>query len=85
MAVRELWTIAYRALGRNRRRSLFTMLAVALGLMLIIVLNGYISGAYDGALQNNIRLETGHLQLRVASYRSEPTRCCSPVSYSWWL
>jgi len=71
MALRELWTIAYRDLGRNRRRSLFTMLAVALGLMLIIVLNGYIAGAYDGALQNNIRLETGHLQLRVASYRSE--------------
>ncbi len=71
MAVRELWTIAYRDLGRNRRRSLFTMLAVALGLMLIIVLNGWIAGVFDDSLQNNIRLETGHVQLRAASYRSE--------------
>jgi ABC-type lipoprotein release transport system permease subunit len=71
MALRELWTIAYRDLGRNRRRSLFTMLAVALGLMLIIVLNGWIAGVFDDSLQNNIRLETGHVQLRAASYRSE--------------
>jgi ABC-type lipoprotein release transport system permease subunit len=71
VALRELWTIAYRDLGRNRRRSLFTMLAVGLGLMLIIVLNGWIAGVFDNSLQNNIRLETGHLQLRAASYRSE--------------
>ena len=28
----KLWSIGYRDLGRNRRRSIFTMLAVALGL-----------------------------------------------------
>jgi ABC-type lipoprotein release transport system permease subunit len=68
MAFRKLWTIAYRDLGRNRRRTFFTMFAVAIGLGLTIVLSGLIAGAYDDGIQNSIRLETGHVQLRAESY-----------------
>ncbi|MEA3335947.1 MAG: ABC transporter permease [Chloroflexota bacterium] len=73
MALGKLWTIAWRDLGRNKRRSLFSILAVALGLALLIVLNGFIAGMVEGALQNSIRLETGHVQLRAASYEEEKT------------
>lgn len=68
MTFGKLWTIAYRDLLRNRRRSILTLLAVALGLALLIVINGLIAGMLDDALQNNIRLRTAHLQLRAASY-----------------
>ncbi|HAJ35023.1 MAG TPA: ABC transporter permease, partial [Chloroflexi bacterium] len=44
MAWTKLWVIAYRDLTRNRRRTFFTLLAVALGLALLITLNGYIAG-----------------------------------------
>jgi ABC-type lipoprotein release transport system permease subunit len=71
MALRKLWVIAYRDLGRNRRRSLLTLIAVALGLALIILMSGYISGVLDGALQNSIELQTGHVQLRADSYEEE--------------
>lgn len=71
MALGKLWTIGYRDLLRNRRRSLFTLLAVALGLALLIVLNGFITGVFDDALENNIRLQTGHVQLRAPTYRDE--------------
>ncbi len=68
MAWTKLWVIAYRDLTRNRRRTFFTLLAVALGLALLIVLNGYIAGVLEDSLQNSIRLQTGHVQVRAASY-----------------
>lgn len=71
MALGKLWTIAYRDLGRNRRRTLLTLLAVALGLALLIVMNGLISGVMEDSLQNSIHLQTGHVQLRAASYETE--------------
>jgi ABC-type lipoprotein release transport system permease subunit len=71
MPLRKLWTLAYRDLGRNRRRSILTLLAVALGLALLMVMNGYIAGVTDDSLQNSIRLRTGHLQIRASSYEEE--------------
>lgn len=77
MALGRLWTIAWRDLGRNKRRSFISLLAVALGLALLIVLNGFIAGMLEDALQNAINLETGHVQLRAASYEEEK------VSLQW--
>lgn len=71
MAAGKLWIIAYRDLLRSRRRSILTILAVALGLALLIVFNGLIAGVWEDALQNNIRLRTGHLQLRAPSYEEK--------------
>ena len=71
MAFSKLWVIAFRDLGRNRRRTLLSFLAVALGLMLLMLLNGLIAGVMDDALQNSIRLRTGHVQLRAKSYAEE--------------
>lgn len=68
MAAGKLWTIAYRDLLRNRRRSILTLLAVALGLAMLMMFNGLIAGVWQEALQNSIRLRTGHLQLRASSY-----------------
>jgi ABC-type lipoprotein release transport system permease subunit len=63
--------LAYRDLGRNRRRSFLSLLAVALGLALLMVMNGYMAGTLEDTLQNSIRLRTGHLQIRAASYEEE--------------
>jgi ABC-type lipoprotein release transport system permease subunit len=71
MAIRKFWAIAYRDLIRNRRRSLLTLLAVALGMMVLIMMSGFIAGAISGGLRDNIRLNTGHLQLREDSYEVE--------------
>jgi ABC-type lipoprotein release transport system permease subunit len=72
-----LWRIAVRDLGRNKRRSAFTMIAVMLGLALVITLHGYEMGAMKGAIENNIRVQTGHVQVRAASYDEEK------VSLKW--
>lgn len=68
MTSAKLWTIAYRDLMRNRRRSFLTLLAVALGLAMLMTFNGLIAGTWDEVIQNSIRLKTGHLQLRAPSY-----------------
>ncbi len=68
MAFNKLWTIAYRSLGRNRRRTALTMLVVVIGLALIILINGMIAGVFDSAIASSILLETGHLQIRAESY-----------------
>jgi ABC-type lipoprotein release transport system permease subunit len=71
MAFGKLWQIAYRDLGRNRRRSFFTLMAVALGLALLIFINGFIAGVMHDAVENNIRLKTGHVQVRAETYEEE--------------
>src|SRR5512135_1080283 len=68
MPLNKLWMIAFRDLGRNRRRSIFTLLAVAFGLALLLFMNGIITGMVADSLQNSIRLRTGHLQVRAPSY-----------------
>ncbi|HSQ25675.1 MAG TPA: FtsX-like permease family protein [Anaerolineales bacterium] len=68
MTISKLWTIAYRDLGRNKRRTIISLTAVALGLALLILMSGFIAGVMDGSLQNSIRLNTGHVQVRAESY-----------------
>ncbi len=71
MAFAKLWIMAYRDLGRNRRRSILSLIAVALGLALLILLNGYIAGVLEDMMQNDIRLRSGHVQIRAATYEEE--------------
>ena len=77
LSIGKLWLIAFRDLGRNKRRSSLTLVAVALGMGLLIVMSGLIKGAVDGSVENAIRLQTGHLQVRAASYDEEQ------VSLEW--
>ncbi|MCX7671670.1 MAG: ABC transporter permease [Anaerolineae bacterium] len=71
MAWNKLWVMAWRDLGRNRRRSLVTLIAVALGLALLMAVHGLVAGVVEDTMQNAIRLETGHVQIRVPSYEQE--------------
>ncbi|MBE2225440.1 MAG: ABC transporter permease, partial [Anaerolineae bacterium] len=68
MALKKFWVMAYRDLVRNRRRTVITFIAIALGLTLVIFMNGLITGMLDGMLRDTIRLDSGHLQIRAESY-----------------
>jgi ABC-type lipoprotein release transport system permease subunit len=69
----QLFTLALRDLGRNRRRSFFSALAVGAGLMVLLLLAATIKGEYGSALASGIRLQTGHLQVRAKSYDENKT------------
>jgi len=60
--------MAFRDLGRNRRRSFFSALAVAIGLGLLMLMSSVIQGEMGSALESAIHLQTGHIQIRATSY-----------------
>jgi ABC-type lipoprotein release transport system permease subunit len=64
----QIFKMAFRDLGRNRRRSFFSALAVGMGLALLILMASVIQGELGGAIESAIRLQSGHMQLRMKSY-----------------
>jgi ABC-type lipoprotein release transport system permease subunit len=73
----QLLKMAFRDLGRNKRRSILSALAVSMATTLLIFMASVVRGEFRGALQNGIRLQTGHLQVRAASYDE------NKVSLAW--
>lgn len=64
----QAFKLAYRNIGRNKTRSLLSALAVGIGMSLLLLMASVLEGEMVGALQNTIRLQSGHLQIRPASY-----------------
>ena len=64
----QAFKLAFRNLGRNRTRSLLSSLAVGVGMALLLLMVSVLEGEMSGALQNTIRLQSGHLQIRPISY-----------------
>jgi ABC-type lipoprotein release transport system permease subunit len=64
----QLFKMAFRDLGRNKRRSILSALAVTMGTTLLLFTAATLRGEMNGAMQNSIRLQTGHLQVRASSY-----------------
>ena len=69
----QLFKLAYRNIGRNKTRSLLSALAVAGGMALLLLMVSVMEGEMRGALTNTIRLQSGHLQIRPASYEEGKT------------
>jgi len=69
----QLFKMAFRDLGRNRRRSFFSSLALGMGLALLLLMAAFIRGEMNGAMDLTIRLQSGHLQIRAQSYDESKT------------
>jgi len=65
--------MAYRDLGRNRRRSFFSALALGLGLALLLLMAGVIQWEIRDSTDKTVRLQSGHLQVRAQSYNEDKT------------
>jgi ABC-type lipoprotein release transport system permease subunit len=76
-SIPQLLKLAFRNLGRNRRRSILSALAVSMGLALLVLMRGFVVGEMRGAMENTIQLESAHLQIRAAGYDEEK------VSLDW--
>jgi ABC-type lipoprotein release transport system permease subunit len=64
----QIIRMAWRDLGRNRRRSFLSALAVGLALMLLLFLAAFIQGEMKASIDTSIRLISGHLQVRANTY-----------------
>jgi ABC-type lipoprotein release transport system permease subunit len=69
----QLYKMAWRDLGRNRRRTFFSMLALAVGVALLLFMASFVTGEMRNALNTAIKLQSGHLQVRAASYNEDKT------------
>jgi ABC-type lipoprotein release transport system permease subunit len=64
----QILKMAFRDLGRNRRRSFFSALAVGGGLALLILMSSVVTGEMGSAIESAIKLQSGHIQVRAATY-----------------
>ena len=67
-----LVSLAWRNLVRNRRRSVFTGLAVSCAVILLGWLVGFTYGAYDKMVDSAVRTRLGHLQVMREGYLDQP-------------
>ena len=71
MALKRFFSIGYRNLLRNGRRTILTALAVALGLVVVFSMSSLIDGMMDTMLADSIHMSSGHLQIRNANYDAD--------------
>jgi ABC-type lipoprotein release transport system permease subunit len=60
--------MAYRNLGRHRRRSILSGLALALGTALLMFIAAFFQGEMRSSMETTLRLNTGHLQIQDTDY-----------------
>ncbi len=66
-----LLRIAWRNLGRSRKRSLLALGAIALAQATLVFVNGFMAGSYDQMLQTVTGPLVGHVQLHHPQWREE--------------
>ena len=67
-----LFAIAWRNVIRNRRRSLITVLSVAIGLFALLFIWGFNDGSHNNMMANFRALMTGSFQVHQADFFDHP-------------
>lgn len=66
-----LLKIAWRNVGRNKRRSVLSALAIGFAFGLLVFSMSLQRGSYVDMIQNTVRVHTGHLQIQRVGYWPE--------------
>lgn len=70
----KLLTLAWRNMWRNWRRTAIAVVAIVLGLVLLLLLNGFITGSDQAIFGNAVRLYGGNIQIHAPGYREKANR-----------
>jgi ABC-type lipoprotein release transport system permease subunit len=65
--------IAWRNVWRQRRRSLLTLGAIALGVAFTVLFRGIGDGFHEQMVDNSVRAHIGHLEVHRTGYHDNPT------------
>lgn len=68
-----LWTLAARNVMRHRRRSVITMLSIAVGLTALTFLWAFIDGMNRQMVENTTRYFAGDVQIHLKGYHADPS------------
>jgi len=66
-----LMKLALRNVGRNRRRSLLACISVGISLMVIVFLQGWMSGIMESFVKNSTKNDTGHLRIAAKKFEEK--------------
>ncbi|MBI4429389.1 MAG: hypothetical protein HY562_09760 [Ignavibacteriales bacterium] len=68
-----LFTLSWRNIWRNKRRSIITTSAVVFAVMFSIVMRGIQLGTYDVNIKYMVDLFSGYLQVQKPGYQDNPS------------
>lgn len=68
-----IWTLALRNVMRNRRRSVITVLSIAVGLAALTFLWGFVDGMNRQMVNNTTRYFAADVQLHLKGYHDDPS------------
>ena len=66
--------LAWRNVWRNWRRTAIALVAIVLGLMLLLLMDGMIQGSDEAIFGNAVRLYGGNVQVHAPGYREKASR-----------
>jgi putative ABC transport system permease protein len=66
------WQMAWRNVWRYRRRSLLTVVTIALGLAFNILMRGIGDGFHEQMVDNSVRAGIGHIEIHRSGYQQDP-------------
>jgi ABC-type lipoprotein release transport system permease subunit len=69
----QLFKMAFRDLGRNRRRSALSAIALGIGVALLLLIAAFVQGELDQSLTSAVKLQSGNLQVRAKTYDEAKT------------
>ncbi|MBU7011329.1 MAG: ABC transporter permease [Theionarchaea archaeon] len=75
-------TLAWRNIQRNRRRTIITASAIVVGVTMMIIVNGLITGMLDRTITNSVELETGHIKVYPQGYHEKADLLPTTMSIS---
>jgi ABC-type lipoprotein release transport system permease subunit len=78
MNLKTMIKFSFRNLMRHKIRTIFTILALCIGVAMTILVFSILRGAFESAFDLTIANDTGHIQIRKAAYEEEQLRL--PVS-----
>ncbi len=65
--------LAWRNIGRNKRRTALTTAAAVFAVVLIVHMIALTTGVHERMIEDNVRMHAGHLQLTGAGYLDDRT------------
>ena len=69
----NVFKMASRNVWRNKRRTLVTVAAMSLALLVMVLYSGLVKGYLKGSERNLLELELGDIQIHAKAYADDPS------------
>lgn len=70
----QMVKLAWRNMWRNWRRTVIALIAIVMGLILLLLFDGFIKGSDQAIFGNAVRLYGGNLQVHASGFRAKANR-----------